>query len=658
MTSDKMVVFFFLAYNYVSAQPSQLRNAKDSLEFRELSEEYLRLTLVEDLWMANVKTYTNEGRKWLYDWREARDVIEKKIMYTIDKETIRYKLYDDWRERVKRFEDIKEDYYRSLLRYPITDETKPWPKITFDPVTAKTIIFQDLDDSRPLYTDENLDFNDPLATEKQIDQVLRYHRPYTDEEKIQAKKAHETREAESLAAGTFFSDISNNHLRADTRNFYRSQLRKYPIFQENKIKNLITSRYELMKRSYVGKRLSKLHYDRAVFQVDRVINEMKLWDRMKINRRTKDWYFFHAMPTHLRLINSNEAYRGYLNADEPFFPGNVLYGYKHRYDDPKAQYFTYEFGFEITAERILGSAYEPMFKLAKDMHELEIFFNDDNNYIKNFNDKKLEMKNLVAVDLLLKRYELLTFWNKQWSFSNSHWFFVKFPDPNRDSYTPMIVPKRYKDTVEEGWFTEVQKTLDKANDLIDHRRQKDSPISKDAGKEWLKILNRDLRLARLTNIYERRTIDFGISRELMNFVESLRRANLLSLLSPETVLNKLSLSLTKSSFTWKKKKQEIHDDDETLTKIKLKDDEPEVKNIHEFFNPETNREYSNNNDESRAFSLVSETRRDNYGSGGDGANGYGNSNHLSSVSDTNLRSDQRHTSGNNNNNNGKSRHRY
>lgn len=613
-----VALIFILFMIVVSTKPSPDHEEKKeyTLEFKKNCEEYLRLILIEDLSKAHQKTYTQEGRTWLFDWRRHLYAITKKLFYDYKPREIEYRLHSDWQERLLKFEEIKKNYYRSLLIYPVTYESQPWRRITFNLPWLQTYVDPHRQWNK-ITNDPNDDLNDPIATKDQIDDVLKFYRPFTEEERNTAKIARETREAESIADGTFHADIDDYYLPSRAREL-RPLLKKYPILQEKRIENLIRARHALLKKTLENKRLSELHYEKTLFHVNRIMTEMKLWDAKGVNRDDTDEIFFKKMPTHLRVINSERAYRGYMNADEVFFSGNVFYGYKDRYDDPQHQYLTSDdLGFEITAERIIGLNYKPMLKLAMDMRDFEFS-------TRNF--EVLKITDLLSIDLLLERYEFWSLRNDPYSFLDYQWFSEKFPGNDRGLM--MIKPKIVRSISKNQWLIEVQKLLDSAKRL---------PINpykfstRKIGKRFVKQYYDDL-IAKKEYVGTLSKTNI-LTRKMTNFADTLRRLNLLHTLSPKPVLS-IPLNL---EYQMKMKKLKINDEPPHHDHQENEHEKKTINTVVENFAQQLKNSFNMENnligqDASKqslpnSISESSSSKIIRYGTGGDRPNGGHNSNH-------------------------------
>lgn len=582
-------------------------------EFVDLCKEYLRLTLVDDLWLANEKTFNLEGRRWLLKWTETRDDIEKKLFYLINEKTKKIKLHPDWKERMIKFEEIKGIYYRSLLRYPIKYETRPWPRITFDPVTGKTMVYQ-------LNDPEVYLWDDPIATQDQIDKILSLHRPFTDDEKKEAKLKLEDRETTLKKEYAFTQDLNPLLYTAEEMTELRRSLKKYPIFREDRIEKLLKARYELLKKSLNGKRLSDLHYERQVLQVNRVLTGLKIWDREFVDYDTSDLTLHKNMPFHLRVINSDIAYRNYLNANEDFFSGNVLYGNKDRYDDPKIQDLVKDLGFEVTSQRILGSSYEPMLKLANDLYDFEL-------QTENF--KNLEIKDLPAIDSLYERFELWTFWNDRWRFADYQWFSIKISTTRETVLLHAVIPYTIKSLDPTNWMFEVDKTLKKTNEDLTNRK-----LTLRTNDYHVNQLLKDLK--RRSDYYYRYELNKEVkySRKIVRYADSLRKANLLK----QQTIHRYQLTIPKVIGSSVNKKTVLHDNElpENLVKVY----ENLFVNNYDLHVPQYNRDllpnqmdYNNNNVGQHFYGNGGDTRSNTnhhhlYTGGGDSFNGKGRHYHL------------------------------
>lgn len=255
----------------------------------KLSKEYVHLTLVNDLSTAREKALTYEGRLWLLAWKSSRDKIVKHLTYYKDIWKNKNKLRPDWQVNLKKFEETKENYYRSLIS--ITDrmslESIPWPEITFNPDTSKTFVHP-----RKTFPVENSHLYDPIVTEEQIDEILRFHRPYTSEEKNQAQTAKDGIPPEIDEYSHTVREII----------YYRPYVQKYYVSDNNRIEKLINIRYQLLRKSFTGKCLTDLHYEKALIRAKRINTEINLWYRLGIQDVSDDVKFFDRYQNYYLMI--------------------------------------------------------------------------------------------------------------------------------------------------------------------------------------------------------------------------------------------------------------------------------------------------------------------------------------------------------------------
>lgn len=368
----------------------------------ELSHEYVRLHLIEELPLANELSKNLQGLQKLTVWKNHRDGIMRRILmhenFVVGK---KYDWYDDWPVRLQIFQDQQTFYLNELIEAHYDwrrrnndagSSSSPWPRVTFDVDKSRTILHLE---SREKVEKKNLDLVDPVVTDEDVERVLRFHRPSADKD-----------ESNDRRASTKSNDIFGSQMM--NRERYRSQIQKYNVIDRQVIAKLSKTYYELLRQSLKGKRSSILDYQRRLFQAERVLVQFQIWKRSDLfdHRRSND---DQKIPPLLRVLENDEAYRLYLNLDERFFPGNTMYGYADRYDDPSR----HGLNFEVNSERVLGKRFKPMLEIYEDLRDLTMTTNDF---------KSCVLDDLPQIDLLLERYKFRAFWSQQHRFVPNHWF--------------------------------------------------------------------------------------------------------------------------------------------------------------------------------------------------------------------------------------------
>lgn len=244
-----------------------------------------------------------------------------------------------------------------------------------------------------------LDSTDRLATESEINYILRNHHPFSDEEK---KILDEEINTESeRKSDSYDKDIDPDFHNAKERKHYRPFIKKYSIIDPKLIQPLLEARYKLLKKNLIGKRISDLRNLEKILYKERLLAQIKSWNRNKIIKDPGDVYNF-------KLIVDDYNYREYLNLYGEYYQGNVLYGYKNRYDNPES----HGYGFEITASKIIGKRFVMM-------HELFDELNQFNVYYKSLSEPN--PKDLPLIEYLIESFRMLTFEYPQSRFKAKQW---------------------------------------------------------------------------------------------------------------------------------------------------------------------------------------------------------------------------------------------
>lgn len=403
-----------------------------SLEFKKLTEEFVRLHLIEELPRSGDMIKTREGRSFLLAWKKKRNSIFWKIIFQRIVETngeYRYSWYSNWRDRLQSFHKLQNDYLRDIV-------VDSLPKFTFDP--EKLIVIEHPSQIRDDPT-RRKNFVDPIATNEKIDRILRFHRPLN---KLSTIAREKSKESVVIDDDLLPTDIDPQvHGTLAEREKLRLLIKKGHIIHPDLIRSLIQARYELLRRSLMGKRESDLHYQERLFLAERLIVQLDLF---KLNRVfvvhpssiiNDEADYDKIVSPRLRILNDDKLYAKYMNYDDAFFKGNLLYVYKNRRDDPEST----GIGFEINAERIIGKRYRPMRDLYDEIRDFDV---TSDNFV------KCDSTDLPMIDLLLKRVKMWTFWFSQCRFNGRQWFSIDTGVEAKDSWF-MIKPPIKENTMKK-----------------------------------------------------------------------------------------------------------------------------------------------------------------------------------------------------------------
>lgn len=380
----------------------------EELEYQELisllkeaAEEYVRLHLVEELSKADELVNTFKGRQWLRAWINRRNFIFSKIVFEN-----KHKWLANWEERLRIFQELQNNYFQStiVVNYDKRRSTSPWPKITFDVFKPMTIVHPE--QRRQPRPDER-DFSDPFATDEDIDNVFRLHRPFTNDE------------------------IKTNAAERRAKKNPEPFLKEYHFLNMEQIQKLQTIYYELIRQSLKGKRMSDLDYRAALLHADRIVDNFFLLLKHNIHYKsdTKDNFLYKRLSSDMKILERDDVYRKYLNYDVSFYTGNVLYGPINRHDDPKK----FNLNFEENAIVLLGKRYQFIHHLARDINQFEI---------KSRGFTKIDPNDLMFVNSFLQRFKIYTFDFTESNFKMNQWSFDKKLNTNYD--LSLIKPKNYR----------------------------------------------------------------------------------------------------------------------------------------------------------------------------------------------------------------------
>lgn len=528
-----VVIFIFLSIIVTLSTSQTLKPFKNpDAEVKWLSEEYVRLHLIQDLSSTRRMVFTIDGRNWLRTWDQKRNAILNQILY-YNPGTIYQKLQEKWLNRLKLFYDTQENYLQTIVQYYDVRNKSPWPKITFDATEGFTTMMDLSKIEKP--NDKNI--ADPIVMESDVDEVMRFHRPYTEIEEKRVVLIEET-----LIQDSAFSLVK----------------KKYNIIDKEKLKNLQKIHYELLRQSLLGKRRSYLDFRSAMLHGERIKAEIDLWCVRNYftnqNSKTADhgsYTFTYSLTQslgHTSLLNDDETYRSYLNLDDTFFKGNHFYGYKNRYDDPKR----YGFDFEATAEPLVSyNRFNEMTQLANDVRHFGMKSNDFVKY---------DLNDLPWIEAMMERYRCLTFWYPNGQFKQNMWFRYVTPlNFNKPEFA--VIPKNSNTNDNK----ELMKTIDqliktaKIKFELDKKKNLDSPLElchhiMYSGHKVVKLIKKVKR----DEINTRSLI--MVSNQLARYFHVLSASNQLIKLHWEMSLpRKLSIPILASP-GYKKKSGWIYDD--------------------------------------------------------------------------------------------------
>lgn len=423
-------------------------NLNFTTEFFSLSEEFVLLHLVKKLSTADELFKTVNGRLWLQQWENKRNSILKKVMLLYDDEKKSFKLYSNWSQRLHYFQQTQKIYFKIIAKdFDVRREPYPWPEITFDSDVFQVFLDKNQLETIPVAKRQDAD---PIATSNDIEYVLRMHKPFSEDEKIVTEIEDSLRVAEELAEKPYYSykypeDVNVHRGYKEIRK-YRALIKKYYIIDQEIIRNLQRVQYKLLFESFKGKHLSELYYQSALFHAERIITQLDLWKKIGgSDNESNDDNFNKIFPPHFQVLSDDKAYRKFLNFDDIFFKGNLLFGYKNRYDDPAL----HGYGFEYTAEVIVGKRFKPMLDLYNEIKNYTFLSNNFTNY---------NLMDVPSITLYLERFKQLTFWFSQRHFDEHQWISVKIS--NHKLY--MVRPKNFKSCNIDEMFQEVKNNIERA----------------------------------------------------------------------------------------------------------------------------------------------------------------------------------------------------
>lgn len=404
-----LIVILTFVIVKVTSVPT-LESKKDftpSEKFIELAHEFVLLHMSEDVSKAAILAQNPQGRKRLCDWGIKRSKILNEALLNYDHKTNTYVIHHNWRMRLQKFYELQQNFLQKIVAdYFNVHEKKesPWPNVIQNYIT--NLVSLDTQQQKRSIEMNNPDYYDPIASDSDIDRVLSNHLPFS--------------KAERLSQETILSNPDNLEMKKD-----------YNIINKELIQKLVEARYSLIRQSLIGKRMSELYYQKALFQADRIAVQIDLWTKQNLIFHVDytgnlDSYYDRLVPNNMQILIHDEAYRKYLNFDDTIFSGNSMVGYYRRYDDPSK----HNLFFEINCETVIGSRYKNMWSLYTDLRKFGFMTNDFSKY---------SAKDLPTIEALLEDFKTWTLWYPKSNLKTSQWFSIK---NEHDGMITMIRPSR------------------------------------------------------------------------------------------------------------------------------------------------------------------------------------------------------------------------
>lgn len=521
MSSGKFDLLLFIIivvkiFSSSFAQPSKQNELKnENLILNQAAEQYVLLHLVHDLSNPIEMAKSSEGRRWLRNWNIQLNTIMFNIVTYHGKRGLQW--YSNWFERLKSFHVLQANYLKTIIdQYYVYDEKNKksiWPRITYDLDFHVARIDQAVTKEEFLKQSDDYKAN-AKATEAEVDNVLRFHRPLTQDEMAAIKRSEkERRKAEGIIS---YEDDSNIFTFAK---FLKSK--KYYIIDKKKILNMQKISYELMRKNLIGKSTAELDYQMAIFRVQRITAEIDLWKKYSVYDLNDD-KFDQRVPRHMHLLSDDDnPYRKYMNFDDSYFTGNLLYGPNDRYDDP----IHYGHDFEYNSEIVIGNRYKPMSSFADELRQFYLLSD-------RFTQCKLE--DLLLMNIYLERFKTWTFWYEASAKIDNQWFIVD--KSKKDLYAMKPNNHYHKDhnTMVEDVINTMKKT--KTNYIKDFNARAVDSVMKNFMTHQQKEIN---SLFQLNHINFRKSNLVGTKN--LYFFYSLNFANLFqSSITPRHSSNDLS----------------------------------------------------------------------------------------------------------------------
>lgn len=472
--------------------------------FIDDAQEYVCMHLVDKLSEAKELIKSPEGRKWLLVWEDKRGSILHKILLYQQETTKKFTLYEDWFERLQRFQDLQKNFLKTIIDdYYDKSKSLPWPKIVLNVEKKRLVIDSPPPPPQHQRKNDQLESFNPVATESDIDQILRFHRPLSNFERLNEAVKKNSR------------DIKNLPSVDTTEEFYSTK--EYYIINKEMIQNLQKTFYTLTRESFKGKRSADLDYQEALFHAERVTAQLDVWKKEGYDHKkdTDDIYFKQFDQPHLRLLSDDQVYTSFLNYEDTFFEGNMFEGYVDRYDNPTRL----KNNFEITAEVIVGNRYKHLKELYTDMRKFEVT-------TKEFT--QCDLKDLITIDSYLERFKTFTFWFSLVKLNKNQWF-VNTENTEYTKKSFMIRPKNTVSQKEDEMFKEVSRTL---------KEREHSPlVNTDDVKVIFEKKNIQDQLQKQISVLKSNKkffikIQTFWANKMLHYLTTLERANLLQSFSP------------------------------------------------------------------------------------------------------------------------------
>lgn len=518
-----MSVLFVLIYILSNIQYSFTINPVITSYIDESVREYVNLHLLEELLNADKLIETSEGQKWLFNWEERKNFCLRKVFLIESEKKNRFIWHNRWREYLSKFQELQTSYFQAILKNRIeTGAPSYWPRVTLE--TKSSLIALHSDETLLNSETKNYRLIDRIATEKDIEQLLRFHRPLSD---VKRKEIEDIEEAYvkaelSDASQPLSHDIDPIVHGANERKILRPHIKQYDVINKNLIQKFIHLRYNLLRESFRGKPISYLLQHEKIFQAERVTAQLDVLRLIQKNRGN-DINHGINVPFDLRLLENDEAYRRFLNHEAPFQKGNIFYGHKNRIDDPAI----HGYDFEMTAMNLLGKRYDTMYLLYEDMKSFKILSN---------NFKKYSLKDLPTIEYYLERFKSCTLWFNQKRFNGHQW--VSSIDPEKKYRFFMLYSVPYLQFQQD-------KILNKPKLMI-----KSTPNLNMFSDSLFTITKRKINqmisdvsmIKKFLNIQNNKDKIFFINK-MINFINSYDKANLLPYLSTKIPFQQLLESL-------------------------------------------------------------------------------------------------------------------
>lgn len=584
------IIFFFSIIALACTQP-QVKLYFETREFKEAAEECVRLHLVEELSRASEMSDTYDGRQWLRSWLSKKYSIFTKHFFNSNN-----KFLDHLKERLNRFQELQMEYFQKTIvsNYDKRRSTSPWPRMTFDVSKFKTIIHPD----QPEQPVENeRDLADPFATEKDIDEVLRFHRPVLKK----TQDVHETKK------------IDKN---------VKYPKKKYYIINNEKIHKLQSIHYELMRKSLQDKRKSYLDYHEALIRADRITVYFNILTLNKLHYKNDkpDNKLYKDIPLNMLVLKYDEAYKNYLNYDDTFFGGNIIFGPMNRFDDPK----NHGLDFEENAELLIGKRFGVMRDLAQEIHDFSL---------KSQDFTKIELQDFITINSILENFKTLTFWFIRRPLVLKQWLLTK-TESSMNNKIFMIKPVNMKSKNHKEIYNKVDQIMSNAKSRNVRDLSVEHPVIE--SERLQKQLTQTINLVRSGKGSLLLNLQFLRCERIINYFNTKSYVNTLSSLSfSSSWIKRPSISLQPRQRIAYQAIPEFKENtrDKTAMQMSFKNDVfDDVKKKDELFDIRSIISIQSVDDKSKldgqSISIYDSnkwnTKNQNLGNGGDGDGGYFN----------------------------------